>query len=415
MVLRKRYGVSGRRRARRSKARAPKTRAKRTTKRRTKKSTLPKMMKSGLGGEDSIPKQLSVVKNPFSMATNQPKIPDGKSQTSLSRRLRLCKEVTNNFNGSTGAIHIVMMPILGCPVMAFDCVATDTKFKKKWVPFFFKGAGIGYSSYTEVLGTADTTQFDEDVTMATYQGTEMSKWRIVSEGLRLQLMNVMDENDGWWEACRFNWRESVANYGIMQEAPGDAGEWFDDPTALASYKNANGGRYLVHPDTSLNTYLGSLNLLTQPGYESGLLRDINKKQFVLAPHGCESEFNKIPDQTAYLQIQPTEGQFRDIIPNNLTTDQSMGMYQHSLGCKEILNSFLDQSWDALYLRIHPRAQALGGSKLLMHTIQNLELCYPPNSLLAEYQTINSRYAGMEGIFDKMNNTYRPSQLNQDGK
>lgn len=357
-------------------------------------------------GENSVGKQLAVLRNPFSQATNQPKVPDGKSQTSLSRRMRLTQEILSY---DDNAIHIVLLPLLNCPATAFNVEYNGTT---KFIPMVFKGGKLGYSGGQRTVLPAASSQYDQDTSWWQFSGAELSKWRIVSQGIRFNLLNVMDENDGWYEAIRFNWRENPSDFLIRQEDPDFAGaNWTNNTNGINSLQNSAGlGWTLVPKPNGIGSYLAGLNMVTQPGYESGLLRDIHKKQFILAPHGVDSEFN-ILRNTAHLQVDPTDGQVRDAVENtaDLHQDRGLPISSHNPKVQDIMDSFIDQSFDAVYIRIHPRAKASGGSKLLCHVAQNIEMCYPPNTVLAEYQTTNYRFPKIDTVMDRLNNNYAPTQ------
>lgn len=403
----KRFRRSARSTRSRSKRRVTKRARSKSRRRTTKRAMMPKAQKSAMQlGENSVAKQLAVLRNPFSQATNQPKVPDGKSQTSLSRRMRLTQEILSHDNE---AIHILLLPLLNCPATAFNVEYNGTT---KFIPMVFKGGKLGYSTASRTGLAAANSQFDRDTVYWQFSNADISKWRIVSQGIRFNLLNVMDENDGWFEAIRFNWRENPSDFLIRQEDPDFSGSnWTDNGTGINSLQNAGGlGWTLVPKPDGIGSYLATLNMVTQPGYESGLLRDIHKKQFVLAPHGVDSEFN-IMRNTAHLQVGPTDGQVRDALESTPSLHQDRGLPLSSNNPKvtEIIDSFIDQSFDAVYIRIHPRAKASGGSKLLCHVTQNLELCYPPNTVLAEYQTTNYRFPRIDTVMDRMNNNYAPTQ------
>jgi hypothetical protein len=389
------------------------TRRRRTVRNGTSMSRMPRNIRTvNNPGENTVMKQLAVLKNPFSTATQHPKIPDGKAQSSLSRRMRATKEIQSiPILDQTVPIHIVMLPILGCPVVAFTC-ENEAPFKAKAKYFFFDGAKLGYK-YGERRSTGIT---DLPAFYWRFNNSEISQWRIVSEGLRLQLMNTVEENDGWYEACRFNPREWVSDFSVMPQKP--SGDYTSIPVATTSFATdvINSSLQLVPDADMINGYLANTNLATQPGYETGLLKDIHKKMFHLAPHGCESDFCVLKE-TGVLGLAPSGGSTETpassiahyaIDETQISLEQRLSLARTQLEAKELVDNYFDRSWDAVYIRIHPRSIALGGSKLLAQVVQNLELCYPPNETLAEYQQMNYRHHNIEKIMDSMNNDYSPS-------
>jgi hypothetical protein len=190
--------------------------------------------------------------------------------------------------------------------------------------------------------------------------TAISKWRIVSQGLKLTLVNNSDENDGWWEAIRLTIngtdRRITKDTGALGDTPGSPGF-------------TNISEELLNPT----------NMVEQPTYTTGKLRDIHRHLFVLRPEGSEHEF------------QTLRGDFR------AQTDDS-------------LDTVFDKSFDVIVIKVHARKLAAGATegqtRLMTHVVCNQEIIYDEKSFLSRYH--ERKFANAASVKQIQNvNTKRP--------
>jgi hypothetical protein len=194
---------------------------------------------SGVSGDAA--RQLAVYRNPFSTSTTNAKIPDGKSMISTGFRHQESFQI--NEDGSSG-LTIYMYPgLMGGIEVGGEGIDTRDALSR----FYSNGVTL-----------------DE-------QGDQTSdwvtQWRLVSQGLKLSLVNSDETNDGWWEAVRVH-------------VPASPGEF--------SY--TSGQTPLPGSDFPYKT---TGNLANNPTYVSGSLKDIHKHLFVLAPASREHEFLRL--------------------------------------------------------------------------------------------------------------------------
>lgn len=234
----------------------------------------------------------AVAVNPFAKVSFGARIPDGKAALSVGTRVQQRKQLKQS--GSADAMNIFLYPGVNCCVGA---VGADNQT-----------AGVFLSSATH-LSVSGTTTYEQ-----TSDATLCNKWRTVSCGMNISLINNSDTDEGWFEAIRLS-PSSSANPPLVNNACA-----FDvnDPTGYPGCK------------------LDSENLVHQPSYVSGKLRDIHKYLFALNPHSGDHEFNNLVKQG---------GQTKDLY---------------------------DQSHDAILVRIYGKPDE---TTVLVHSAHNQELFY----------------------------------------
>lgn len=208
--------------------------------------------------------ELRVYADPFSIATSNPKIPDGKATSSAGIKLQA---VTEFVNDGTGTMDFVMFPGINCGLIGFSI--SNDPLNYKTMPF------SNHISFTEDAGNVSVAD----------GSNKISKWRTVSQGVRFSLVNNSDENDGWWEAIRWSPREDFLDFFLAESA--------DDPT------------HRIYAPVNLVTG----NMVEHPSYTTGKLRDIDKFLFQLKANTDDHEFHRLREsyitdtQTDVMHIQ----------------------------------------------------------------------------------------------------------------
>jgi hypothetical protein len=173
--------------------------------------------------------------DPFDITIRQPKIDDGRASVTAGVRLR-----------TTGTFTI-----------------DDTNRQLNF--YLFPGIANCVSWEEDVGGRQGPTLFPDHADPATgLTVLNAMRHRIVSCGLRLELLNASMENDGWWEAARVP--VNTADFSYHGVAPN--GCW--KPASLL-------------PSVT--------NLSNHPTYQTGKLRDLYRYQFKLNPENVDIEFN----------------------------------------------------------------------------------------------------------------------------
>ncbi|BAO48207.1 hypothetical protein [Chaetoceros sp. DNA virus 7] len=361
------------RKARRSVKRRTTTKG---TKRKTAGDPVTKA-KRGVATSSPFAAHHAVRMNPFSGATTQPKIPDGGFTSSLSRRLQNVVEVTNASN--EGIMHLVMAPTMGVPIcVTHTTEGASTRSGATLKPSYLGFLGQGVGLETKVGGVIKWPIANTD-TGDVINAADFAKWRVVSQGLQITLNNVDDENDGWFEAVRFNWRNDNEDICLTSLDGTDTGN------VIGAAPNLNGLPLLT------------ANIVEMPGYKSGLLKDIKDYQFMLHPQ-----------QTRHDPVEITKSiDFVGGTDLNYDTQSKKANLGDSAAGTLLKQGLVDQNMDWMYIRIHPRSNtgAAGqtGSKLICNYIQNLEFAFSPDSDLATYMTTNRMDPKSAKINDQLNN------------
>lgn len=285
--------TSNRSRARRTpRRRAP---MRRRPVRRTRKTTYKRRAtRTQLDSETA--QQLAVVLNPFSSATEQPKIPDGSRNHSLGVSYKNSGVLVGT-TGSTTGITVVLFPGRRSFAMSWkgtpstpDAIPEET-----------------FYSTPETLTRAAGVWSDED---------QLDAWRTVSQGIKLRDISATEKNNGWWCAVRYRPRCSDSN---------DNG-W---STSILTEDDA--------PDlTGLGEYTKWAN---DPSYSSGSLKTIGMKNFNLCPETSDPSWTSwIGDRNLDIIVIYIRGGGEENILYNIATN-----HETSYQSTSVLNKYQTQT------------------------------------------------------------------------
>lgn len=316
--------------------------------------------------DSEVVNQLMMVHDPFADTTSQPKIPDGKITTSLGLSAANVDELTS----AEGVSTVHMLLYAGCN----SCLAVTGVTAHNDVNRNFHVMGL---SGQPVADWEDAATFVGDVVNGTKMGavqatgTQHALWRVVSCGLQLKLLNAAEEDDGWWEAIRLNRDTDLSDFGLTtsQSVAGRTG--IQTNGTLAPYRLIDG---------SGGGDITTRTIYDDPSYSTGLLRDLDKVQFEL--HG-RLDFHdfKVRKRSVYFDE---------------ATDLNFGAVQDSLGFTtgrdesyDLINEWIDQSYDMIYVRLHTRiggVNGAGGSRLHTHVVSNQEVYFEDGTTENRFQT-----------------------------
>jgi len=266
---------------------------------------------TGRIGKSHVSSCAAVYNNPFSTATTNPKIPDGKVYSSTGVRLQGVTEVVND---GTETMDILLFPGLNNGVSVTSTLGAASK-------------GLPYRDH----GLFNTGALPQGQLSAS-----IHKWRIVSQALKITLVNNSDENDGWFEAIRVQ---------------GSADSGFGPATQL---DGSPPGVYVGADVAGVLPALSATSLVEHPTYVTGKLRDIHRYMFHLMPQGNDHEFN--------------------IMPRTVETNE------------EFVQSCLDnESYDSVFIRVHGRTGS-APTRLMLHVISNQEVVYDEGTFMTRYHS-----------------------------
>jgi hypothetical protein len=292
--------------------------------------------------DSSAAASLAIYKDAFSNSTGAAKIPDGKTISSVGARLQIAKELKNTAAGDD-ILHILLYPgaTQGMVVWGDEGALSSRNFTASNYN--------DHMSYDGTLVYGAGVQADGNI----INNDNINSWRCVSSALRLRLLNTVEENDGWFESIRYKDGFRANEFGFYS---GD---------------NTNQQNKLVYgPDTTLLGRLEVKNLVNSPSYETGALRDIGKYTFALQPQTEDHDFIQL--RKRYW----VEGDDLDIVGGGANY---FTMKEDTPQTHLIHNALVDHAHDAVYIRIHCRANtgsgATTGSRILAHLCTAQEVLY----------------------------------------
>ena len=315
-------------------------------------SQLPRPTKKSMVSPD-VKNHLSVYMNPFSTATQQPKIPDGKASESLGSR----QQVVKSFVPATSStVDIILYPGLSSGAIVGNVRDAGLGERTWYVMGYDDHGDIDFDNLSTSTGAGKLTMDDK-----------INQWRCVSQGLKISLTNDDQTNNGWWEAVRYTPSNAAENYALTAK-----GDLFDRETGT------------ITPVGDLLTFPNK-NIVEDRTYQTGLLRDIDKHLFELHPIKDEHDFVAVQDDHDIIATDVTT------IINDVDGSTVTGFTLSNAGRAEpqlMIGSMLDHSYDYVYLRLHIRKgdTSADSSQLMLHLVANHEMIYNTSVRDSKYHT-----------------------------
>jgi len=274
----------------------------------------------------------AVLRNPFSTAVATARIPDGSAVLSSSSRLSYSKHYTSQ----NGNFYLALFPgfqqhlqvyyasgTVASPVADFD--APDLNISSRW--------------------------FESVATNTLQPNTNApAKFRISAQGMRVNLIESSENNDGWFEAIRLPQAFQPNDFKLRGAAAAANRQQF--------ILNAENGGVL---GGNLGTDVTDVNVVDwamNPSYITGKLRDINRHTFMLHREN-DMDFVDIPNNVAY--ASSSEALFSTAFPKCWWVDNNM---------------------DVVLIRMF----SSGACNIHIHTVQHVEEQFEPNNEFARYMT-----------------------------
>lgn len=268
--------------------------------------------------------------NPFAKTNTPPKIADGREFLSSGIRLQAVDEISCTVSTAKPTFYIAVIPGLSNGVFAWQ----DGETTQKILPYKNHFVGTAVAGSGTPPGAATGTQTNDQT---------IAKWRLVSQGIRFQLLNNSDENEGWFEMIRYQLYPSKISLSLENATAA--------PSTMAVVRSGN--NFLPGFDPT-----STATLCEHPTYTTGKLRHMNRMIFKHFANTGDHDFIPVPTVL------------------DMTNDA---------------NKLVDLSFDCLLFKIHPRTVDPSTSqptKLLCHIISNQEIVYDESSTLSRYMTPN---------------------------
>lgn len=318
----------------------------------------------------AVSRQMQVMRNPFSTATNAPKIPDGKCSLSTGQRFQSINSLAIEKAGD-GIINIVLFGGLGGGCFVYQ--PSSLTEKEKFLPLPGNHGQWNVSEYDS--GTLDRVGLTQNGPDA------ITQWRIVSEGLKVTLTNNADENDGFFESVRLSATRANEHWRWARNAVNGTSKKLEGINAL-------GQSCFLVPTTDGTSHsmfgVDFSTLVDHPTYQTGKLRDVHKFIFNNKPESNSHDFKRLRLTHEYeldtYGVTPTERQQALVFGQGLPYNSEAA---------RVVEENIDDTLDIVVIRIHGRTGTVegGDTKLLAHFVQNQEVCYENGTTLSRFHTI----------------------------
>lgn len=333
------------------------------------------MRRSGAGGRRmAIPSEhrdsVMAMLNPFANRSGA-KRPDGAVPESHALSHRISAQITcapvpetpDTFGG--GVTHIVMIPGLHCGAIGMNGNGTGTD--TPYLPGYYKWATDSFIDGKFQGNAATATTINE----FNIQGS-INKWRVVSQGMRLKLLNTFEKNDGWFQSVRLNYKLNLAHWEVYAGLTGGiAGE-----TVLIT----NDTSYMRPTKQLIIDECLNKELAEHKSYTCGSLAEIGNFQWDLGSYSRNNEFNNIREKYILPNGAITPVDAPGPGPDALA--KLVSGYNQGAALYDATN---DSHYDLIYIRIFPGA---AGSNLLADLVSHHEVCYDLDTPLAKFMTAN---------------------------
>lgn len=305
----------------------------------------------------------AVIRNPFSTAVANAKIPDGSVALSTT-----CKySVSSTISDTTGSVNILLAGGLYCGLSAL--VTTSAPGATTRV---FRQQNFQYAVPTRLpslpVASGDGSAATPFVYNVDQNQMVPNQYRIVSQGLRISLINNSQDNDGWFEAIRCSPSNSYTDWGIVPAVTAAAGVEAETSTIAPVLD-----RYEGNGDAGSNLFSQGLNnWAMNPSYIAGKARDLYKHNFIL--HRQENnDFIEIPQDC---QLFASTATTTTTSPRPLT------------GTNSITPWWVDKQMDSILIRIRSNVSGSNAGNMVLHVhmVQHVEECYDERSELHRFMT-----------------------------
>jgi len=374
-------------------------------------------------GSSKAAAELAVFHDPFSKACQQPRIPDGKATTSLGTRLQAVVARTVNDVASNGldadTQHIFLFPGISSNVLIYQTPkalgngspSTERDFEvlgyDEHAPMELIVRDDGFEDWPSPDPDADPTAGSTGEEIRIKNSQQIAKWRLVSAGLSMKLVNNDDSNDGWWEATRLNQAMSTKDYMIT----------------TMNNSNGNSKTAVVPSLDFVKEMAASNNLVQEPSYQTGLLKDLHKQVFTTHPVTDQIAFKNMYENFRLKNNTNSALADNDLYVRGLD-DQSNRMTYFNEGsarARDFIAKNFCQEHDIVYIRVHGRTPTefdIGGTskkteqtKLLMHAVGNYEVMYDSVRDLSKFQIAGENSKAMDSHYQAKKKSTAAADVN----
>lgn len=329
-------------------------RVRRTRTRRAKRKS-GRRTKSRVAGSASA-RDLAVMANPF-YPNRLPKIPDGSAPESHGRQFKFTTTIAAS--GADRTVDLVLFPGLGGGMAWYN--QTDASFNPK-------AGSSGYVTNTthgQFSGITVPTASGPATHVYTMQD-RISKWRMVSSGVRFKDLTADQTVKGWFEAITINKQLNDSDLMVVKSSAGATavGTQITDAICmpnLGAFKN--------------------IVLANDPSYQTGSFRDINSMVFALKRADNEGSFALPPFSSGFSANWPD------------VTSGYCNVTSGATSPNELSRSLIDPQWQYTLIRLYMPSSA----RLMVEYVSNQELIYDEASTLNTFMTRSNKDPRVETV------------------
>lgn len=300
----------------------------------------------------------AVIRNPFSTAVAHAKIPDGSVALSTTCRYSISDTITD----TNGSLSILLCGGFYSGLTSqFSTIVSTVQTENQ------QSFGYGVPSRNFTVATTVASSVASNV--VTQSASCPNQYRVVSQGMRLSLINNSQDNDGWFEAIRVSPSNSYTDWGLS--SPG--AQAVQNPAGIVPSINRYEGDGTANSSLFTNT-----NWAMNPSYIAGKARDLHKHNFIL--HRQENnDFIEIPQQCTLLSPETTGS---TVLPIG-----TGGTIPFSAG-NNITPWWVDKQMDSILIRIRSNTAGANAGNMVFHVhmVQHVEECYDERSDLFRFMT-----------------------------
>ena len=237
-------------------------------------------------------------------------------------------------------------------------------------------------------------------------------WRPVQYAMHMQLLNTTDKNEGWYEAVRIDKNSLLNKWGLLR----GEGSPLGNGNFIRGTPHFHMGGVL--PSYHLSRYMYTTKQWQhEPTYITGELQDIHNAVFQLNCIKEENNFKKITNLTVGTNMYNTETVYQrdDLIPDTMVQnviprihigddehgfDPGVPAYPANFQENWAVQQLVSDAMDIIIVRIHGSYK----TKVLIHSVQNVEFTCAENGQFSQYTTPSDVDVGGLEYFKWMRNT-----------
>lgn len=310
----------------------------------------------------------AVIRNPFSTAVANAKIPDGSVALSTTCRYSVSSTIVD----TNGSVNLLLVGGFYCGLAAQSTIPNGTNTPNA----LEKQRNFQYGTPSRAFVNVQSGTDPAITSGITQDPGAPNQYRVVSQGLRISLINNSQDNDGWFEAIRCSPSNSYTDWGLQPAvtqangtngAPDRQAEAVTIAPVMDRYEGSSAAGSNLFQDAQSNWAMN-------PSYIAGKARDLYKHNFIL--HRQENnDFIEIPQQCTLQSVEAAA-------TSPLTSPRPFS------GNNSLTPWWVDKQMDSILIRIRSNTSGANAGNMVLHVhmVQHVEECYDERSDLFRFMS-----------------------------